>query len=48
MALHIINEANRCLNCKKPLCQEGCRRAWWKAHPELVDRKAFYLIACTY
>lgn len=24
MALHIINEANRCLNCKKPLCQEGC------------------------
>ena len=24
MALHIIDEANRCLNCKKPKCQEGC------------------------
>lgn len=24
MALHIINEANRCLNCKKPMCQQGC------------------------
>ncbi len=24
MAVHVIDEANRCLNCKKPLCQEGC------------------------
>ncbi len=24
MALHIIGEANRCLNCKKPMCQRGC------------------------
>lgn len=24
MALHIIEEANRCLNCKKPMCQQGC------------------------
>ena len=24
MALHIINEANKCLGCKKPKCQEGC------------------------
>ncbi|MCR5289113.1 MAG: NAD(P)-dependent oxidoreductase [Treponema sp.] len=24
MALHIIEEANRCLHCKKPLCQQGC------------------------
>lgn len=24
MALHIIDEANRCLNCKNPKCQEGC------------------------
>lgn len=24
MALHIIDEANRCLNCKKPMCQQGC------------------------
>ena len=22
--IHILDEANRCLGCKKPLCQEGC------------------------
>lgn len=24
MALHVLDEANRCLQCKKPTCQEGC------------------------
>ncbi|MBR3313511.1 MAG: FAD-dependent oxidoreductase [Atopobiaceae bacterium] len=24
MALHIVEEAERCLNCKRPLCQRGC------------------------
>ncbi len=24
MGIHIIDEANRCLNCKKPKCMEGC------------------------
>lgn len=24
MAVHVIDEANRCLNCKRPLCQQGC------------------------
>lgn len=24
MALHIISEAERCLNCKKPMCQQNC------------------------
>ena len=24
MAYHVLDEANRCLNCKKPMCQEGC------------------------
>lgn len=24
MAVHVIDEANRCLNCKKPMCMEGC------------------------
>ena len=24
MAVHVIDEANRCLQCKKPLCQQGC------------------------
>ncbi|MGX8706111.1 MAG: NAD(P)-dependent oxidoreductase [bacterium] len=27
MALRITNEANRCLQCKKPLCQAGCPAA---------------------
>lgn len=24
MAVHVFDEANRCLNCKKPLCRTGC------------------------
>ena len=24
MALHVLDEANRCLGCKKPRCQQGC------------------------
>ena len=24
MALHVMDEANQCLGCKKPLCQQGC------------------------
>ena len=24
MAVHVINEANRCLNCKKPMCMQAC------------------------
>ena len=24
MGLHVIDEAKRCVNCKKPRCQEGC------------------------
>ena len=24
MGVHVIDEANRCLGCKKPLCQQGC------------------------
>ncbi len=24
MAVHVIDEANRCLNCGKPMCQDGC------------------------
>ena len=40
-----------CLGCGKPItqrdgikrikfCSPGCRRAWWNAHPEKVNRKA--------
>ena len=24
MALHVMDEANRCLGCKKPQCRGGC------------------------
>ena len=24
MAIHIVDEASRCLGCKRPLCQQGC------------------------
>ena len=24
MAVHVINEVNRCLNCKKPMCMQAC------------------------
>ena len=24
MTLHVVHEAKRCINCKKPLCKEGC------------------------
>ena len=29
MALHVLDEANRCLGCKKPLCQQGSRQTRW-------------------
>lgn len=32
----------------RKFCSEACRRAWWKAHPELVNRKAFYLMTCAH
>lgn len=48
-----------CRHCGKPLaglpkakqrkfCSEACRRAWWKAHPELVHRDAFYPMVCAH
>ena len=24
MSVHVLEEANRCLQCKKPRCMEGC------------------------
>lgn len=29
-------------------CNDDCRRAWWREHPELVERKAFYPVVCAY
>lgn len=47
-----------CKNCDKPLehkpkakkkrfCSDSCRLAWWKAHPEAVNRRAVYNFICT-
>jgi endogenous inhibitor of DNA gyrase (YacG/DUF329 family) len=46
-----------CANCGRPLnhtqgakhrrfCSDKCRMAWWKAHPEAVNRKALYRFIC--
>ena len=46
-----------CANCGCPLnhtqgvkhkrfCSNKCRMAWWKAHPEAVNRKAVYRFVC--
>lgn len=48
-----------CRQCGKPLaqepkrparkyCSEACRRIWWKEHPHLVNKKAFYSLTCAY
>lgn len=33
---------------KKHFCSDACRMAWWKAHPECLNRKAIYKITCAY
>lgn len=49
--------AEVCRECGVPLasvpgrkgrkfCSEGCRRAWWRSHPELVHREAYYVLVC--
>ena len=46
-----------CRNCRTPLeqtphkrrrlfCSDACRMAWWNAHPERVQRKAYYTLTC--
>ena len=48
-----------CRNCGRPLpqspkrkqrkfCSEACRRAWWKLHPELIHKAAFYPAICAH
>lgn len=35
MPLHVVNEAKRCLNCKRPMCKEGCPIS--TAIPEMIQ-----------
>lgn len=48
-----------CRQCGKPVmqakgrkakyfCSDRCRNAWWNAHPEQVQRKAYYRLTCEY
>ena len=48
-----------CRQCGKPVmqhkgrkakyfCSDRCRNAWWNAHPEKVQRKANYRLACRF
>ena len=30
----------------KKFCSDACRTAWWKLHPEYVNRKAVYAYTC--
>lgn len=32
----------------RKFCCEGCRRVWWRSHPELVHREAYYMLVCGY
>ena len=50
----VVGDEN-CRECSKPLmqnktnkkfCSDKCRMAWWKTHPEAVNRKAVYHFAC--
>lgn len=53
-----LQESNTlCRNCQAPLeqiphkrkrlfCSDACRMAWWNAHPERVQRKAYYTLTC--
>lgn len=31
---------------RKRFCSDRCRSAWWKAHPEALNRKAIYHFIC--
>ena len=52
-----LNEKDVCTNCglllihtlgskRKSFCSDKCRSAWWKTHPEALNREAFYHFIC--
>lgn len=42
----LINQPNKVK--PKRFCSDDCRMAWWNAHPESVNRKAIYKLACAF
>ncbi len=54
-----VPQENLCAQCgcsliqnpgrrQKRFCSNACRMAWWRAHPNLLDRKVFYDMSCAY
>ncbi len=43
----LTQEEGRPIRARK-FCSEECRRAWWKAHPELLCNKVFDIRICNY
>ncbi len=48
-----VGQVVGCLQCSSPLagrqtrfCCDACRRAWWKTHPDQINRRAFYTFTC--
>lgn len=52
-----LTNSGSCPECGKPLtvvegkkqkkyCSDKCRMAWWKAHPDAINRKAVYTFHC--
>lgn len=48
-----------CRQCGKPIfqatgrkakyfCSDKCQNTWWNAHPEKIQRKAYYHLICEY
>ena len=33
---------------KKRFCSDKCRMLWWNAHPERINRRAYYHLVCKY
>jgi len=55
----VIDDASRCKQCGQPLvnksgskpkkfCSDKCRNTWWKAHPNVENRKAYYSKICVH
>lgn len=49
---HFLEMIEKCkageidLKRKRMFCSDACRMAWWNAHPERVQRKAYYTLTC--
>ena len=58
MAQNSTGIVSACEHCGQPMalsgqrtkrfCSNACRSAWWKEHPEALDRKAIYKFTCSY